>query len=65
VELVAGSQAAVEVEFPASPPVPASFASTTPEKQERRIRVVIVLTAPRLVIAVGPMLGRLNFGTIG
>ena len=51
--LVAGSQAAVEVELPASPPVPASFANTTPEKQESRIRVVIVLAALRLVIALG------------
>ena len=51
--MVAGNQAAVEVELPASPPVPASFASTNPDKQERRIRVVIVLAAPRLVIALG------------
>ena len=50
----AGSQAAVEMESPASPPVPASFASTSPERQERTRSAASVLAALTLVMALGP-----------
>ena len=51
--LEAGSQTAVDVEPPASPPDPASFARTIPDKQDTRIRAVIVDAARRLVMPLG------------
>ena len=55
--MAAGSHAAVEVVLPASPPVPASLASTNPERQDTKIRAVIVLATALLGMALGPCKG--------
>jgi len=44
----------VEMESPASPPVPASFATTSPDRQETTRSTVSVLAALALAMAIGP-----------